>query len=133
VYAPPVKAEIANLATTRKAQTEAKQAHPAGKATPAKNAPAKKAPAKAPAKKTAPVPAGSKLRWTLDGERDEKGRVPQSAGASDGATYAVTGSGKEWQATVTRDGKVEVLAEGVSHTTAYLRCTAANKEAVAQA
>jgi hypothetical protein len=73
--------EIANLATTRKEQAAAKTAHPAGKATPAK-----KAPARAPAKKAAPVPAGSKLRWTLDGERNAKGAVAQHAETSEAPT-----------------------------------------------
>jgi hypothetical protein len=117
VYAPPVKAEIANLATTRKAQTEAKQAHPAGKQAPAK-ALAEEAPAKQPAKKAAPVPAGSKLRWTIDGERSAKGAVAQHAETSDG-TYKIVASGEKWKATYTSGGETTVLGDGVGHTRAY--------------
>jgi hypothetical protein len=123
--APATQPEIANLATTRKEQTAAKKAHPAGKA-----APAKKAPAKAPAKKAAPVPTGSKLRWTLDGERDSKNRVAQTAVASDGAKYVISGADDVWKATVTVDGKSTVLAEG-GHTKCYLAAVKRHAEALA--
>ena len=47
-------------------------------------------------------------------------------------TFAVTGAGKAWQASITPKGdKAVVLAEGVSHTTAYLACTKPKHERVA--
>jgi hypothetical protein len=113
-------AEIANLRETRAAQTAAKKAHPAGKAAaPAKKAPAKAAAQKAPAK--AAKPAGAKLRWALDGERDSKNRVGQTAVASDGAKYVISGAGDAWQATVTSGGKTTVLAEA-GYTACYTAC-----------
>ncbi len=98
----------------------------------------RKAPAKAPAKAAAPEkPAeqakspSTKIKWTIDGERDEKGRVNQHGTSPiNGLTYVVNGEGTSWSAVVTGGkGGPEVLVEGVSHTTAYLKCTAHAKAA----
>src|ERR1700737_1564491 len=72
--------------------------------------------------------AKPKLRWTLDGERDEKGRVAQTGTPGDGTAYKITGSGDEWVATVAsgKGRKPELLAAKVSHTSAYLACTKHN-------
>jgi hypothetical protein len=99
-----------------------------------KTAPAKAAPKKAPAKtaeKQAATGTSSKIKWTLDAERDEKGRLPQHGIGAGGVEYAITGSGSEWTATATVDGKTEVLAENVGHTKAYTVCVKANAEALA--
>jgi hypothetical protein len=43
----------------------------------------------------------------------------------------ITGSGSEWTATATLDGKTTVLGEKVGHTKAYQLCVKANAEALA--
>jgi hypothetical protein len=98
-------APVSNLHETRRQLAASKRSHPAGQAAakrvaaakaataelvesmakdekPAKaaKAPAKKAPAKA-----APAPAkaaSTKIRWVLDGEKDEKNRAAQHAPAA---------------------------------------------------
>jgi hypothetical protein len=63
----PATAPVTNLRQTRKEMAAAKQAHPAGKAAPAKAtkaAPAKKAPA---AKATTEKPSVAKKMWTATG------------------------------------------------------------------
>jgi hypothetical protein len=64
---------------------------PATTKTPAAKTPAKtvaqKAPAKAPAKKAAPTNSSSKIRWSLDAEKDDKGRVPQHGTGANGVEY----------------------------------------------
>jgi hypothetical protein len=83
---------------------------------------AKKAAAKpaAPAKKVAP--AAAKLRWSIEGERDSKGRAPATAG-----NYAISGSGDSWKATVTVNRKATTLAEG-SFGKCYGACVADNRK-----
>jgi hypothetical protein len=97
--------------------------------------PAAKAPAtKAPAKKAAtPATTSTKIRWTLDAEKDDKGRAPQHGTGAGGVEYSISGSGGEWKATATVDGKVELLAENVGHTKAYTVCVKANAVAIAVA
>jgi hypothetical protein len=91
---------------------------------------AKKAPAKAPAKKAAPTNSSSKIRWSLDGEKDNKNRAPQHGTGANGVEYRIAGSGDSWTATATVDGKVEVLAEG-GHTKTFQACVKRNAEALA--
>jgi hypothetical protein len=124
----PATPEVANLPETRKAQAQARKTHPAGKAAPAKKA----TPAKQPAKKS-PVPASSKLRWQLNGAKDSKGRVAQSAVAGDGATYKISGEGDKWKAVVTVNGKTTVLGDGIGHTRAYTLCVKHHRDALAAA
>jgi len=113
--APATPAEITNLHAAKKAQAAAKKAHPAGTAAPAK------APAEKPAIETKAT--STKIKWVLDGERDEKNRAAQHGTGANGVTYAITGSASEWTATATGpDGKVETLGEGVGHTKAYQLC-----------
>ncbi len=116
--------EVANLHEARKAQSAAKA--PAKQPEKAAKAPAKKAAGPAPEKPAEEAKAARpKLRWTLDGERDEKGRVAQHGTGADGTVYQITGAGDQWKATVTPpDGKPEVLGDGVGHTKAYTLCTA---------
>ncbi len=95
--APATPEPAQNLQAARKEQAAARRAAKAG--TP-RNAAAKKTgtPRNAPAKPS------TKIRWQLDGERDEKGAVAQHGTGQNGATYKITGSGKEWSATVTAKG-----------------------------
>ena len=129
---PEAPAPVANLHETRKALAASKRNHPATKAAQARKAPAKKAPAKAPAR-PAPTKAPAlstgtpaKLKWVLDGERDEKNRVPSHADTGDGI-YAITGHDTEWRATFTRRGKVVELATKVGFVAAYTACTKHHK------
>ncbi len=118
--------EVANLRETRKAQAAAKRTKAPAKAAPAKKAAAKPK-AEKPAEKAAAKP---KIKWTIDGERDAKGRVAQHGESADGTVYQITGAGDQWKATVTPpDGKPEVLGDGVGHTKAYTLCTAHAKGA----
>ncbi len=124
--------EVANLHEARKAQSAAKA--PAKQPEKAAKAPAKKAAGPAPEKPAEEAKAARpKLRWTLDGERDEKGRVAQHGTGADGATYAITGDGDEWQASVTGpNGKATVLGEKIRHGKAYGLCVKAHAEAVSK-
>lgn len=64
------------------------------------------------------------LKWTLDGERDEKRRVAQRAVAPSGDQYTITGKGDAWKAVhTTPRGKETVLVENASHLRAYQACT----------
>ena len=101
------------MATTTARKAPAKRTAPA-------TAPAKAA-AKAPATKAPATPAAPKLRWTIEGERDSKGRAPCTAGA-----YAIGGTGDSWTAVVKRGTKTVVLAEG-SFGKCYNACTADNR------
>jgi hypothetical protein len=136
--APATQPEIANPATTRNAQTAAKEAHPEGKAAPAKVTPAKAPPAKkALAAEAAPMAAPAELkvtkpaiRWTYEGER---GAASGQTGASPHGVYRISADGDKWLATVERDnGKQTVLGQGVSHGAAYARCVADFKAEVAK-
>jgi hypothetical protein len=70
----------------------------------------------------------TKLRWQRDGEKDSKGRVPQTATADNGAVYKITGADAAWKAVVTIVGKTEVLAEA-GHTACYTACVRHHKGA----
>ena len=86
-------------------------------ATQAAKAPAKKAAPKPPAK--AATPAGPKLRWQVEGDRNNKrgrSRAPRWR-----RTYAIKRSGDTWVATVTVDGKAEVLGKAASGPRTTLR------------
>jgi hypothetical protein len=91
-----------------------------------KPAPAKKAPAKAPAKK--PAATAAKIAWKTQGEKDAKGNAP-ATGTADGRTYAITGSGQKWTATVKVGTKTTTLAENVSAKTAWQKCVSHNRSA----
>jgi hypothetical protein len=110
-------AAVTNLRETRRQMAEASKRHPAT-AKPAKRTPAKRAAKAAPTK---PAVQSPKLRWRLDGEKDEKGRAAAHADAGE-MQYAITGTGDSWRAAVLRNGKVEQLAAGVSHGRAYAAC-----------
>ena|ERR1700692_1901613 len=139
--------EVANLHDTKRAQSAARKRHPAGRAAAAKvtaakaasaklaesmaEKPAKATAKKAPANKAAPVPAGSKLRWTHEG--GERGNhTAQHAVTADGTKYAMASSKDGWTATVTPPGgKPVVLAAGVSGGKAYAVCVRHHREALA--
>jgi hypothetical protein len=96
------EAPVANLRETKRAAAAAKKQAAAE--------PKAEAPAKA---------SGSKLKWTLDGERDERNRVGQTAVAPSGATYVISGSDMAWTLVVTpKGGKAETVKEG-GHTACY--------------
>jgi hypothetical protein len=151
-------APVSNLHETRRQLAASKRSHPAGQAAAKRVAAAKKATAelvesmakdekpakaaKAPAKKApakaAPAPAKqagekqpTKIRWVLDGEKDEKNRAAQHGTGSNGVTYAITGAGDEWTATATSGGKTAVLGEKIGHTKAYTVCVRHHAEALA--
>ena len=95
-----------------------------------KPAPAKKAPAKSAAKKApAATAASAKLRWLVEGDRNQKGGKEQAATAGD-RTYAIARSGDAWVATVTQGRKSTVLSEG-SFAKAYNAAVQHNKTAQA--
>jgi hypothetical protein len=130
----PTTTTTPNLRESRKEMAAAKKAaaaaKPAAKPATAKPATAKPA-ATAAATKAAAKPAAKqatpKLKWTLLGERDEKGRVACTA-AGGGREYAISGGGDSWRA-VHKRGKAEtVLAEG-SFGKCYNAVVAHNKAA----
>jgi hypothetical protein len=91
---------------------------PAAK-TVARKAPAAKKPAAAKAAPATVATTSTKIMWTrIEGTGTTKG-VPVVGTAGD-VEYRITGEGKAWTATVSRDGgKAETLVEGVSRGTAY--------------
>jgi hypothetical protein len=144
----PATPQVANLHDTKRAQSAARKRHPAGRAAAAKVTAAKAASAKlakaiepktpakpAPVKKAAEKPAATstKIKWTLDGEKDEHGRGAQHGTGNNGVVYAITGFGDSWKATATAEGMRAVLAEKVSHGSAYAAAVKHHREAIASA
>jgi hypothetical protein len=126
--APATQPEIANPATTRNAQTAAKEAHPEGKAAPAKVTSAMAPPAKkALAAETGPKAAPAELKVTKPAIRwsyeQERGTAGAQTGASPHGVYRISADGDDkWLATVERDnGAQTVLGQGISHGAAYAR------------
>ena len=93
---------------------------------------APKAPATKATKPTKPAEkaAAAKIKWTPEGERDENGNRP-AIGVCGERTYAITGEGDSWTATVKVGRKTTVLVEGVGGKgkRAYNACIAHNKAA----
>ena len=85
----------------------------------------KAAPAKAT--KAAPATTAPKLRWTVEGGRENVGKAAQSATVGD-RTYAIERSGDAWAATVKVGRKTTTLVEG-TFAKAYAAIQAHHKSA----
>jgi hypothetical protein len=127
----------ATTTTAPATKATAKKATPAKTTKATKPAPDKVTPIKATTEaKTTPeaqtTTASTKIRWQLDGERDDKNRVPQHGTGAGGVEYRIAGSDKTWVATATKPGgKPVTIAEG-GHTKAYTACVKVNAEMVAK-
>jgi hypothetical protein len=97
---------------------------------PAKKAGPAKAAAKAPAKKV-PATAATKISWTNQGEKNERGECEGIGTAGDREYKILAGTdGGKFTASVTVDkGKPTVLIENVSGKVAWAKCVAHNKAA----
>jgi hypothetical protein len=107
----------ANLHETRKQLAAAKRAHPAGKA-------------KAPAKK---APARPTIKWSPEGEKNERNEYPSSTGTCGAAEYKIVRQPDgSFKATVKVGTKTTTLAEKAkSGNAAWKACVAHSRSAAA--
>jgi hypothetical protein len=122
----PTPAPVANLRETRKQMAASRKAHPAGK---------KPAPAKAPAKKASGTStASTKISWTAEGEKNERGEYPSSTGICGDTEYKITRQADgSFKATVKVGAKAPtvLVADAKSGNAAWKRCVEQSKKGAA--